>query len=126
VPPIDSSQTGTPHVFTLLTADVVKVLKSSPYAQAKTIQIVQSSGQLDLGDRIVRVDGGYAPFMPGEEYIVFLDWNSYRSAFDVSFGPAGTFQIVGNAIASPAKVGPAVDLKGTQLPAFLARLATLR
>jgi hypothetical protein len=115
-----------PRVATVHTARLLEVLK--PYASlipGQTVQVVQSAGELDIGSKIVRVNGGYQPFGKGEEYALFLEWNTGVGEFEVAYGPAATFLLANGTVTSPARNGPALELRGMPVDSFLTLLRSL-
>jgi hypothetical protein len=119
---------GTARVSTLLTIELSEVLKPNEHIplNASTIDIVQAAGELDIGTKVVRVDGGYDPLVPESEYILFLEWNQGLQHFEIAYGPDGTFLLRNGLIETPARNDPGRRLQKTPVASFLQVIRALQ
>lgn len=116
-----------PRVFTKYLATVTDTIKwTAETPQGAQIRIIQSAGTLDLEDKRVTVRGGYEPFKPQCDYILFLEWNDSLGGFEVLYGPSSTFEIVNGLVETPATNGPAVLVRGASVERVLTQLKALR
>lgn len=122
-----TSPSGSGRVVTAHEVLVNEVFKTDGRVGAVggTITVIQSAGSLELPDKTIRVNGGYAPFTTGGEYILCLEWNDRLAAFDVMYGPAATFAIVQGVIDTPATRGPAVQAKGLPAQIFIGQIRAI-
>jgi hypothetical protein len=84
-----------------------------------TLTIRQSAGQVDVGDRIIRVEGGYQPLLPNQEYVLFVGWHDTVQVFDVAYGPDGILHLTGSVVTTPARFSPLRELDKTPVEALM-------
>lgn len=95
-----------------------------------TLQLSRAGGQHAEGGRIVRsAVQGFEEFRTSGEYVLFLNWNQRIGAFDIAYGPNGSYELLLSGSVRPlgqATVALAQAGKGRQ--AFLQelRLASAR
>ena len=84
---------GPPRVLTKHTVRIVEVMKGSDGIRSAggNIRVLQPAGEIDMGETILRANGGYRAFTKGEKYVLFLDWNTYLAAYDLAYGPSAIF-----------------------------------
>ena len=115
---------GPPRVLTKHTDRIVELMKGSVglRSTAGHITVLQPAGELDMGETILRANGGYGAFSKGEKYVLFLDWNTYLAAYDLAYGPSAIFSLKDGRIETPARVGPGSRSQGKLTTDFLAEL----
>lgn len=99
VDPSIGTEPVTENVVTVL--EIVKTSARLP-SVGRTTTVLQQIGSIVVdGVRIVKHNGGFKAFKPGEEYVLFLNWNASDGAFEV-VNDADAFLITGGVIvASP-------------------------
>ena len=91
-------------------------------AVGSTVGVLQAAGEIDAGEKIVRVNGGYRTFSKGEQYVLFLEWNTYLAQYELAYGPLAIFKLRAGRVETPARQGVAFQAQGKSASAFLAEL----
>ena len=95
------SEAGRQSVSTDVQFTIATVIKGSGHGPDTTVSILRRGGDVDLGDTIRRsTQPGFPRFEVGEQYLLFLQWNAFPSAYEVMYGPNGTFKIVSDSVRS--------------------------
>jgi len=97
---------GRPRVLTRHAVKTIEAFKTGREWSdgASEFRVLQSAGEIDVGDAIIKADGGYRLLAKGEQYVFFLKWNAYMSDYDLAYGPSAIFLLRNGQIESPASV----------------------
>ena len=95
-PRIGRSSDVTKYTLTLL--DVLKPHSMLPPIPAP-LTITRLGGQrVQDGKAIESFQVGFEPFQVGADYVLFLIWNERTDAFDIAYGPHGSYQLLPSGI----------------------------
>ena len=85
---------GHEYVISRYTSDVIEFLKPAPSETpgARTLEILRYGGVMVRdGGAVIHYDFGFADYLPGCEYVVFLDWDPGVDGYHPLGGPYFTF-----------------------------------
>lgn len=92
--------------YELRLLDVLKTDDQNLVA-GESLLVRRSGGELDEGDRVLRViDPDFPLFRKGEEYILFLEKTEDHSIYTVAYGPNGAFEVTADGTVSPRGRSP--------------------
>ena len=114
-----------PVVATEHTVKALEVLKGDRFMQAGSeYPIIQHAGSAEWRGDIVVVDGPYpAVFAPGEQYVLFVNWDETEAQMWAI--PFETYKVEGGRIATSRKGPNEVAADGTNAGEFLAAIRAL-
>lgn len=94
---ITDPKSGRPEDVTRYDARVLDVMKlhGSLPPLLGTFTLTRYGGQhTENGKVVASAEQGFPEFALNYEYLLFLTWNHPRNAYDIAYGPAGSFQLL--------------------------------